>query len=158
MSKLTQGTEIYFIDPSDDSVVKIAGCSTFNPGGAPADQIEDTSLDLDTKTYKRGLRTPGEASASIFADPTEASHVTLHGLAIAATDTTVKWAVGWSDGTGTPPTADSLGEFVLPATRTWFTFDGYVKDFPLDFSTNTVVTTALAIQRTGTSAWTAAST
>ena len=157
MSKLTQGTEIYFIDPSDDTtVIKIAGCSTFNPGGAPADQIEDTSLDLDTKTYKRGLRTPGEASASVFADPTEASHITLHGLANSATDTTVKWAVGWSDDTGTPPTA-LAGVFTLPSTRTWFTFDGYVKDFPLDFSTNTVVTTALAIQRTGTSAWTAAS-
>nr|WP_272944322.1 phage tail tube protein [Pseudomonas putida] len=58
-------------------------------------------------------------------------------------------------GTGAAATA-VLGEgddFVLPPTRTWFLFDGYVSDFPFDFAANAVVTTAATIQRSGGSAW-----
>ena len=35
MAKLTQGTQIYFIDPEDDSVVKRHRVTTFNPGWRP---------------------------------------------------------------------------------------------------------------------------
>jgi len=57
-------------------------------------------------------------------------------------------------GTGASGTAVlSDFDFVLPATRTWFTFEGYVSDFPFDFAQNTVVTTAATIQRSGGSAW-----
>lgn len=153
MSKLTQGTEVYFIDPDDDSVVKITKLTNFNPGGSPADQIEDTDLDASVKTYKKGLRTPGQATATIFADPTEASHLRLHELSEDDTDQTIKFVIGWSDGT-TAPTVDSAGDWVLASTRTWFEFDGYVADFPLDFATNTVVQTSLSIQRSGGSTWT----
>lgn len=44
-------------------------------------------------------------------------------------------------------------DFVLPPTRTWFLFDGYVSDFPFDFAANAAVTTAATIQRSGGSAW-----
>mgnify|MGYP002130236824 CR=1 FL=1 len=44
-------------------------------------------------------------------------------------------------------------DFTLPATRTWFTFQGFVSDFPFDFAGNAVVSTAVAIQRSGGSAW-----
>ncbi|MCE0939667.1 hypothetical protein LU667_22045 [Pseudomonas kurunegalensis] len=44
-------------------------------------------------------------------------------------------------------------DFVLPPTRTWFLFDGYVSDFPFDFAANSAVTTAATIQRSGGSAW-----
>ena len=60
--------------------------------------------------------------------------------------------MGWADGTAVP-THDSNGDFVLPTTRTWFIFEGYVSDFPFDFAANTVVTTQAAIQRSGGSAW-----
>ena len=65
MAKLTQGTQIYFIDPDDSSVVRITGVTTFNPGGAPADQIEITPLEAGVKEYMRGLRTPGQATMEI---------------------------------------------------------------------------------------------
>lgn len=156
MSVLAQGTQIYFIDPSYDSngagVRAVECATTFSPGGNPADQIEDTCLEDTTRSYKPGLRTPGQASMSINADPSNASHVRLHQLAETDPSPVLSWAVGWSDGTAAP-TIDSNGDFVLPATRTWFTFQGYVSDFPFDFAQNTVVTSAVTIQRSGGSAW-----
>lgn len=159
MAKLTQGTQIYIIDPSDDSVLEITGVTTFNPGGAPADQIETTSLSDSAKTFMRGLRTPGQASMEINADPTNASHLRLQELSQDDTVEYVQWAVGWSDGT-TAPDVDSDGLFdITGATdRTWFQFNGYVSDFPLDFSTNSVVKSSVAIQRTGSATLTEATT
>ena len=105
--------------------------------------------------------TPGSASMTIQADATKASHVRLHELSQAAGKNTVRWVVGFSDGPkddkGAPtavPTTNTEGtDFVLPTTRTWFIFDGYVSDFPFDFATNSVVSTAATVQRTGGSTW-----
>lgn len=153
MSVLTQGTQVFFVDPNDLSIVTVQCATALNPGGQPADQIEDTCLESFVRTYKKGLRTPGQASLTVNADPQYESHIRLHELSEESNDRTVKWAVGWSDGTAAP-TADSNGDFVLPTTRTWFTFDGYVSDFPMDFAQNTVVVTAATIQRSGGSTWT----
>lgn len=154
MSILSQGTQIYFIDPegTEPTIVAVECATSFTPGGAPADQIEDTCLESTTRTYKRGLRTPGQATITINADPMNASHIRLHELSEDDTIASLKWAVGWSDGTAAP-TLDTNGDFVLPATRTWFLFDGYVADFPFDFAQNTVVTTAISVQRSGGSSW-----
>jgi hypothetical protein len=100
----------------------------------------------------RGLRTPGQATIGLNADPSFASHIRLHELSEDDTVDFVKWAVGWSDGTAAP-TVDTSGDFVLPTSRTWFTFQGYVADFPFDFAQNTVVTSTVSIQRSGGSAW-----
>jgi len=157
MAKLTQGTEIFFIDPDTNTATKITGVNTFNPGGAPADQVETTDLSSDVRTYLRGLRTPGQASMTIFADPTDDSHLRLHELAVGVANTNMSFAVGWSDGT-TDPTADSNG-FILPEnssgnlTRSFYIFEAYVADFPFDFSINTVVTSNISLQRSGTGVW-----
>lgn len=156
MSVLTQGTQIYFIDPEFDSsgagVREVECATTFTPGGNPADQIEDTCLSATTRSYKPGLRTPGQATMGLNADPENISHVRLHELSETDPTPTLKWAVGWADGT-VAPTLDSNGDFVLPATRSWFLFEGYVSDFPFDFAANTVVTTKATIQRSGGSSW-----
>jgi len=158
MSMLTQGTQVYALVPpasgtGANTVLEIEGLITFNPGGTPADQIETTTLKDKARTYKKGLRTPGNASGTVQADPNIPGHVRLAQLAAADGDTTLKWAIGFSDGTAAPTVASGGSDFTLPTSRTWFTFDGYVSDFPFDFATNTVVTTALAIQRTGAGAW-----
>ncbi|MGH8432446.1 MAG: phage tail tube protein [Solimonas sp.] len=229
MTVLAQGTQIYFVDPTTSLVVAVECATAFSPGGAPADQIETTCLEDNVRAYMRGLRTPGQASMTINADPRNTSHIRLHELSEDDTVESINWAVGWSDGTaapgvgkgvnsvtvtaggtgytGTPtvtfsappaggvtatgtltamagvitsvtitnpgsgyvtaPTATFAGagtgatgtsvlgdaDFVLPTTRTWFTFQGYVSDFPFDFAANTVVTTAVTIQRSGGSAW-----
>lgn len=156
MSVLTQGTHIFFIDPEFDSngpgVRAVQCATTFSPGGNPADQIEDTCLEATTRSYKPGLRTPGQATLGLNADPENESHVRLHELSETDPSPTLKWAVGWADGTSAP-TVDSSGDFDLPTDRTWFIFEGYVSDFPFDFAANTVVTTQATIQRSGGSAW-----
>lgn len=130
-------------------------CATsFSPGGAPADQIEDTCLEANDRTYKPGLRTPGEATLGVNADPEQPSHVTLHELSQQNPSPVLKWAVGWSDGTEAPTANTAQDDFDLPSTRTWFTFDGYVSDFPFSFEQNAVVASEITIQRSGTSKWT----
>lgn len=159
MSMLTQGTQIFALVPPLSgtgayTVLEVDHATSFDPGGAPAEQIEDTSLDATQRSYKKGLRTPGTASLGLNADPANASHIRLHQLSEADGDTTIKWAVGWSDGKGVAPALNTAGDdFELPTTRTWFTFEGYVSDFPFNFALNAVVTTTVTIQRTGGSAW-----
>lgn len=237
MSMLTQGTQVYALlptvaDPSAFEVVEVECATAFNPGGAPASQIDDTCLDeTEAQRFLRGLRAPGQATLTVRADPRNSSHLRLHALAEGDNDANLKWAIGWSDGkniapgyavaggiesvavgaggtgyttaptialtggggsgatatatisggvvtginitnpgsgyttaptvalsggSGTGATATATvsdGDFVLPSTRTWFVFEGYVADFPFDFSQNTTVTSAISIQRSGPSAW-----
>lgn len=154
MSVLAQGTQIYFIDSTATPpvVITVDCATTFSPGGAPADQIEDTCLEDTTRSYKGGLRTPGQASLGINADPANASHILMHQLSETDPSPVLEWAVGWSDGTA-PPTLDTADNFELPTSRTWFTFRGYIADFPFDFAQNTVVTSTVSIQRSGGSSW-----
>lgn len=158
MSILSQGTKIYALVPplsgtGPKTVLAIECATAFNPGGAPADQIEDTCLEDTVRSYKKGLRTPGQASITLNADPKNASHIRLHQLSEAEGDTSVDWAVGWSDGTAAP-TLNTAGDgFELPDSRTWFVFQGFVSDFPFDFAGNAVVTSAVTVQRSGGSAW-----
>ena len=152
-AKLTKGTQLYFIDPSDDSVTEITEVTGFNPGGAPSDQIEVTALDDDAKEFMRGMRTPGTATIEVNPDPENASHSRLHELFLDDTVESVPFAVGWSDGTA-DPTADSDGTFDQTAVaRTMYYFDGYIADFPFDFSINAVVKSTISIQRTGEATW-----
>jgi len=159
MAILAQGTQIYALvptvaDPAVFEILEIECATAFTPGGNPADQIETTCLDASVRSYLRGLRTPGQASMTLNADPRNASHVRLHALSEDDTIENIMWAVGWSDGKDIPPTLNlAEDDFELPDTRTWFTFEGYVSDFPFDFAANTVVTTAATIQRSGGSAW-----
>lgn len=234
MAILTQGTQVYVLAPTADDpeafeVLEVECATAFSPGGNPADQIETTCLSANVRSYLRGLRTPGQASLTINADPRNDSHIRLHQLSEDDSVEDLAWAVGWSDGKDIPPTLVPTGSIAgititnsgsnytaatvsitggggtgatatatiddgevvsititdagsgyteaptvtisgdgddaaataelssndwdLPDTRTWFTFRGYVSDFPFDFSANTVVTTAATIQRSGGSAW-----
>lgn len=236
MSVLSQRTHIYVLDDTGATpeVVRVECVTNFTPGGDPADQIEDTCLEDSERTYKSGLRTPGQATLGLNSDPEKDSHLTLYNFSRQDPNPVLKWAVGWSDGTvaprygygvvavsvdaggssysdGTtsitfsdPEDADGVTAagvativdgaiteititdpgsgysaaptvtindsgtgtgatatatladrptFVFPGDRTWFTFQGYVADFPFDFSQNTVVTTEVSIQRSGDSNW-----
>ena len=155
MSILSQGTNVYVLDPNDGTpaVLKIECATSLSPGGDPSDQIEDTCLEAFERSYKAGLRTPGQATMGINADPDNESHLTLYGLSRENPAPVLKFAIGWSDGTDAPTLNVGEDGFELPATRTWFTFQGYISDFPFDFSQNTLVTTEVSIQRSGNSAW-----
>ncbi|KPW36932.1 hypothetical protein ALP45_01794 [Pseudomonas coronafaciens pv. atropurpurea] len=159
MAILTQGTQMYALvpttaDPTKMEVIEVECITAFNPGGNPADQVEITCLSDKVRRYLRGLRTPGQASFSVDADPKNASHVRLYQLSEDDSVENTSWVVGWADGFDIKPTLNAAGDdFELPPTRTWFVFDGYVADFPFDFAGNTVVKTAGTIQRSGGSAW-----
>lgn len=153
MSVLTQGTQIYFIDTTGTPTVVAVECATtFSAGGAPADQIDDTCLEATDASSRPGLRRPSASSLGLNADPQNASHILMHELSEANPSPVLSWVVGWSDGVD-EPTLDSDGEFELPSTRTWFSFQGYIADFPFDFTGNSVVATTVSIQRSGGSAW-----
>ena len=152
MAKLTQGTQVYFIDPETEMEMVVECATAFNPGGNPADQLETTCLEDDARTYLPGLRTPGQASLTVNADPDNESHYRLYELSQENPPPTLQWAIGWSDGESAPATTtDSSGAtvFDLPDDRTWYVFDGYIADFPFDFQLNSVVTSDISIQRSG---------
>lgn len=109
MSILSQGTQIYALvptvaNPAVFEILEIECATAFNPGGNPADQIETTCLSNKVRTYMRGLRTPGQASLTLNADPRNASHVRLHQLSEDDSIESISWAVGWSDGVDIVPT------------------------------------------------------
>jgi len=212
MSMLTQGTQLYGL--INGQIREIECITNFNPGANPADQIEDTCLsETSSRTYKKGLRTPGQASVTINADPRNESHYLMWELGEAASDELIQWASGinvtsggtgytsaptvtltggggtgatataivdsgsvigvsitnpgtgytsvptvaFSGGAGTGAAAtaqrNSEPEMVLPEGRTWYTFRGYVADFPFDFQANAVVSTAASLQRSGAGVW-----
>ena len=153
MSMKTQGTSLFMLAPSATAITKIGGITGFNPGGSPASQIPTTTLDDFDETSLKGLRTPGQATGTVQADPRKAEHVKLYELSQDDSESQCTFYVGWSDGTEAPAYDAGTSTVTLPTTRTWFIFDGYVADFPMDFQGNAVVTTQLAIQRSGKGAW-----
>jgi hypothetical protein len=146
MAIKTQGTELYVVDPADNSVINV-GCVTSIDGiDTSVEQVETTCLGEQARSYIAGLATPGAASFGINTDTGDASHIRLHQLKVAGTS--LQWAVGWSDGTA-DPTADSAGDFVVPATRSWITFEGFMNSYPFSFQQNNVVQSNIGIQVSG---------
>lgn len=150
MTIRSQGTDLYTIDPATGLLLDV-GCITSLDGIDTAiDQIETTCLNSLSRTYEAGLATPGAATFGLQFDPADVNHVRLHQLKTAGTQ--LKWAIGFSDGTAAPTTGtDSAGddEFVLPPTRSWLVFDGYMNSFPFTFGLNTMVTSTVGIQVSG---------
>jgi len=129
----------------NDSVI-VVGCFTSIDGVTnPADQIDVTCLSAADRTFIAGMNSPGTKTFEINVDPTDASHVRLHELK----GTTLKWAIGWSDAVGTDPTVDSSGDFVLPTTRTWLDYEGFITDYPFSFAVNSVVKSSISVQISG---------
>lgn len=157
MSVVTQGTQLYVF--ADGVVSEVECITSFSPGSSPADQIEDTCLsEKNTRTYKKGLRTPGQATVGLNADPENASHILLSNLAESNDQSDLTFVVGWADGESVPTVAatgdpDAVDGLSLPTDRTWYVFKGYVSDFPFDFQANTVVQTSATVQRSGQGQW-----
>lgn len=147
----TAGTELYFLDPADCSVVQV-GCPTSITGlDSTIEQLETTCLESTARTYEAGLATPGTASFTLNLDPQDPSHIRL--LELKTAGTSLKWVIGFPDAIGTDPaaTTDSDGEcaFVLPSNRTWLEFEGFVNSYAFDFSLNALITATVGIQVSG---------
>lgn len=146
MALKTQGTDLYAIDPATGDLIEV-GCVTSIDGiDTTVEQVETTCLNDLARSYIAGLATPGAATFGINTDTSDESHVRLHQLKIAGT--TLQWAVGWSDGTAAP-TVDTGDDFVLPTSRSWITFEGFMNSYPFSFQQNSVVQSTVGIQVSG---------
>ncbi len=118
MALKTQGTALYTIDPATDALLAI-GCITSIDGiDTSIDQVETTCLQDAARTYMAGLATPGAASFGINTDTSDAAHVRLHQLKTAGT--TLRWALGWSDGTDLPGVGQSVASVNVSAGGTGY--------------------------------------
>lgn len=143
MAKLTQGTALFWIKDAA-TVVKVTATNVSGIS-AQRDSIETTDLEANAKTFMPGLMSPGSAQFTIQFDPSNAVHRDLHAAYVAGTS--LKWALGWSDGTEAPTAV--AGEFTLPTTRSFIEFEGYIQDVTFDFSLNSVVTSQVSVQVSG---------
>ena len=153
MAILTQGTELYFLNPGDSSegetVTKLV-CPTAITGlNSPRDQIEVTCLDSLEAEYLPGLSRPGAATITIQFDPDEPSHRRILELKQDPDVQNIWWSIGFSDGTGIPPTSGDSSGFVVPTTRTFLSFEAYLTDVPFDLALNSVVTSTIGLQVSG---------
>lgn len=147
MAVKTQGTDLYAVDPADNSLI-VVGCVTSIDGiDTTVEQVETTCLQEDARSYIAGLATPGSATFGINTDPSDPAHVRLHQLKVAGE--TLQWAIGWSENPNANPTVDSNGDFDLPTTRSWITFEGFMNSFPFSFQQNSVVQSNIGIQVSG---------
>lgn len=143
----TQGTQLYTIDPEDNSLITIDCVTSIDGIDSTLDQIETTCLEDKARTYDAGLATPGTGTFGIQVDPRNPSHILLHQLK--REGTSLHWALGWSDATDTAPTVDTDGDFVLPTNRSWIIFDGFMNSFPFSFQQNAKVASTIGIQISG---------
>lgn len=149
MPKLTKGTVLYTIDPADDSVL-IVGCATSIDGiDTTLPQLQTTCLSDLAHTYVPGLAEPGTATFAINFDPDDDSHIRLHQLKVAGTK--LQWAVGINVGAAPTVAVDSAGDgtFVLPTSRAWITFEGFMNSYPFSFALNALITSTVGIQISG---------
>lgn len=154
MAVKTQGTELYIIDPADETVLAI-GCTTSIDDAGPTRNMTQVPACLDDPegkaTQVAADLAPGTLSFGLNADPREASHIRLHELLISGQ--TIKFAWGWNDGTGIDPTVDTNGDFDLPDTRTWRVGEGVVTNFPFNLAANSFISTTVQIASTEPGQW-----
>lgn len=140
---LAQGTEIFFIDPSQDvgesdRLVKINCPKTIDTGTPSTDEHDTTNLCSDAKEKFSGLTDWGNVTLSVDLDLEDYSHKRLIQLSEEQPRSVVKFVVGLPDGKDLP-TIDSDGEFELSDTRTWRAFDGQVQSVGSPFNAGEVI-------------------
>ncbi len=145
----TQGTQLYTVDPADNTLIKILCVINIDNISGSKSEIDITPLEeVDSKQSINGLEEPTDVPVTVNFDPTDPKHVRLFELY--ENNEKLPWYVGWSDGFDIDPTVDGVtGDVTLPATRTWINFNGEIKTFPFNFGANTVVQTPIAIKRSG---------
>ncbi|PZP90641.1 MAG: hypothetical protein DI587_38035 [Variovorax paradoxus] len=155
MTVKTQGTDLFGIDPRDNSLLVVGCVTTIDGIDSAVEQIETTCLNSGKdRKYVAGMGTPGAGSFGINTDPSDASHLKLYELK--QLGLTIKWAIGWGDGPMEPDGTINLppevadGDFVLPSGRSWLLFEGYLSSFPFSFALNSVVQSTVGIQISGT--------
>ena len=98
-----------------------------------------------------GGGTGATATATVAAGKITGFVVTNPGTGYTSAPTVALTGSG-AGGAATATVADAA-EFSVPTTRTWNVFEGYVSGFPFNFALNSVVQSAVSIQRSGGAFW-----
>lgn len=133
----TTGTSLYFIYNNTVHEVVCSGISGI--GGSRNTQTIQTLKD-ESATIIAGAQQPGTPSFSIYINNSETQAVLQE---LYQNAKTVEWLVGLSDGDVAPEPG------ILDAGRSWLTFEGFVTDFPFEFSVDSVVESSITIQQQG---------
>lgn len=148
---LTKGTQIYILDPRStpfgDVITKLECPKSISGLSLSTPQIDTTCLDSTAMEFVPGMPSPGAATIGLDFDTAKESHMLIEDLN--KNQVVAQFAIGMSNGTAAPTGVDSQGDFVLPTTRTWIVFAGYVADLPLDFAINSTVQSNFTVQQSG---------
>lgn len=151
MAVKTQGTQLYFADiyGSSGCELMVVECTTSLTGlSNPREQIDVTCLESTAREFEAGLSTPGTLTVNLNFDPANESHVRLFQL-WSENEGNFKLAIGMGTPVDSGPTLDSDCDFSFPTNRHFVEFEGYVADVPLEMALNSVVTSAVSIQISG---------
>lgn len=149
MSVTTRGTEMWVrLQASNGYELLKIDCPTGITGlGGSKGQVDITCLDDQEMQYSPGMAQAGTLTVNINFDPSDASHVALWNEF--STDETLTFVIGLSDGSADPTVDSTTGVITYPSTRTFISFNGYIADLPVDIALNSVVKSAMQIQRSG---------
>lgn len=142
----SKGTDIFFA--VNDTLYHLACPTGVNVPRATKEQTDITCLGDLNRRFQPGLGTPPTVSVNGNFDPDEATHVALYNFQ--ETGDEIRWFVGLPGSTAAPD-FDSAGNVILPTTRSWVWFDGYVSDSPIDIQLDALITIEFIIQMNGNS-------
>lgn len=151
MAVQTKGSEMWvrLQDSNGYHLLKI-DCPTGITGlGGAKPQVDVTCLDDTEMRFIAGMANPGTLTVNINFDPSDDSHLALWDSFNAEGQETLTFVIGFGDGTSDPTVDSGTGVITYPSTRTFINFDGYIADLPIDIAINTVVKSAMQIQRSG---------
>lgn len=141
----TQGTELFFLDPTGEVWTRVGCPTTISLQSETAGEIDITCLSSKAPESMSGFGEAGSATFDIMPNPADPSHARL--FALKKSGETLEWAIGWADG-------EAMPDEVLPKTRTWNTFAGHLTNFPFDFQQNDAVrASGLTINISGSVDW-----
>lgn len=149
---LTKGTQLYILDPRTvpfaEQITKLECPKSISGLSLSTPQIDTTCLDSEAMEFSPGMPSPGAATIGLDFDTAKDSHMLIEDLN--KNQVIAQFAIGLSNGIDIAPTGvDSQGDFILPTTRTWVVFTGYVADLPLDFAINSTVQSNFTVQQSG---------
>lgn len=150
MSLKTQGTSLFVLIPgTSDSIVRITCVKEVTGVGAGAkDQIDVTCLeDTEDRQFVAGLASPSAVTMTVNYDPADGEYESLLDLKESGANT--RFFLGLSDGAKSIAPTLSSDVVTFPPTRSFLEFQGFISEFPFDFAQNTVITSAITVQRSG---------
>lgn len=165
MARRTQGSAMWMVvskaaDPAKFELIKIGAPKDHKPGTDTKEKLEITDLEEEySKKYLDGggLSDTGTATFSILADPKNPAHQRL--FSMVASGESATFIQGWpGEKRGSvahivPEVDEDTGAITLSNQRTWTKYKAYVDSFPLDIDANSVVQTAVTLQRQTAPEW-----